>query len=422
MYVAVGPALPMIRTLSPLVAQFLRPLFVLPLLAAACSSGPARPEPDGAIPPDSAAPVDAGDTGTASRDAGDAGDTGDTGTAPDADAGPAGDLWAALSLNLHCLDTGGSAFGTNDARFAAIARGATAEGVRVLLLQEVCTAGTVDALAALEGALEATTGQDWYGSFAFAHVAWEGTPQEADEGVAILADVPLVESRVLEHGAAGSLRRVMLSAGLGGDLAGLRVGTFHLDHADDAARRLQARELATAGLVHGASANVLLGGDLNDREGSAPYQALAAAGYLDAAPALRPSRIDHVFVHRGAGFAAASAALLFDRADERVSDHPGVLVRLRATAGASIGFTMVEVEVDVGAGDRVFVRGDQAPLSWDEGWPAIATPSRLWTFATTEMSRDFEYKALRNDIAWSAGENYRGSPGVTNRATVTSFE
>ncbi|MBW2460209.1 MAG: endonuclease/exonuclease/phosphatase family protein, partial [Deltaproteobacteria bacterium] len=287
------------------------PLFVLVCLAAACSSNLDRPV-------DGGAPTDAGgetDTGSDPGDAGDAGDAGDTGTTMDGGLPRA--PWGAVSLNLHCLETGGTAFTTNEERFAAIADRAVSGGARVLLLQEACNDGAVSALDVLERALEAASGREWHGSFAFAHVAWEGTPQEADEGVAMLADVPLSDVRVLEHGALGSLRRVMLSAALGGDLTGLRVGTFHLDHADEAVRRLQARELAVAGLVHGGSASVLLGGDLNDREGSAAYTALGEAGYVDTSSALRGTRIDHVFVHRGAGIGATSAELVFDGTGER---------------------------------------------------------------------------------------------------------
>lgn len=397
------------------------PLFILAIplvcLAAACSSDPDRPVPDGGVPTDAGAETD---TGSDPDDAGDAGSPGDTGAATD--GGLPGEPWGALSLNLHCLETGGTAFTTNEARFAAIANRAVSGGARVLLLQEACNDGTVSALDALEGALEAASGREWHGSFAFAHVAWEGTPQEADEGVAILADVPLSDARMLEHGAVGSLRRVMLSAALGGNLTGLRVGTFHLDHADEAVRRLQARELAVAGLVHGSSANVLLGGDLNAREGSGAYAALGEAGYVDVSSALGRTRIDHLFLHRGAGIGATSAELIFDGTGERVSDHPGVLIQFGAATGTPALLTTFEIEVDVGAGNRLFVRGDQAPLSWTEGWPAINAGPSLWRFLSTELSGAFEYKVLRNDADWSVGENYRGTAGIANRATTTAFE
>jgi len=398
-------------------------LFILLSLSAACSTGPDRPAPDAGVPTDTGAGTDTGSDPGDAGDAGDAGDTGDLGdTGTTTDAGFPRGPWGALSLNLHCLDTDGTAFATNEARFAAIADRAVSGGARVLLLQEACDDGTVSALDALEGALEAASGREWHGSFAFAHVAWEGTPQEADEGVAILADVTLNDTRVLEHGALGSLRRVMLSAALGGDLTGLRVGAFHLDHADEAVRRLQARELAVAGLVHGDSANVLLGGDLNDREGSAAYAALGEAGYLDTSSALRSTRIDHLFLHRGAGMVATSAELVFDGTGERVSDHPGVLIQFGAATGAPVELTTFDLEVDAGAGNGLFVRGDQAPLSWTEGWPAINAGPSLWRFLSTELSGAFEYKVLRNDADWSVGENYRGTAGVANRATTTAFE
>jgi endonuclease/exonuclease/phosphatase family metal-dependent hydrolase len=340
-----------------------------------------------------------------------------TDVSADADAGTRG--WAVLSLNLHCLETDGTGFADNTARFAAIARDAVENGVRAMLLQEVCDDGTTDALALLESALESESGGDWRSAYAFAHVAWEGTPREADEGVAILADAELEAAMSFTHHAQGSLRRVMLHASLPDALRNLTLTTFHLDHEDAAVRGVQARELATAALLHGGVSNALLAGDLNDLEGSAAHDALLSAGYRDASESLRASRIDHVFIHRGASYDPTSAELLWDGPSDRVSDHPGVLVRLAQSDRSWIEPTVVELEVDAGFGNTVFVRGDQAPLDWDEGWPALNTSASLWRFATTELSGTFEYKALRNDTDWSTGDNFIGSSGVTNRETVS---
>jgi len=369
----------------------------------ACAGDPVRPPSDG---------------GTDASDA-------DTGTGPvdssldapsDTDAGGVEAGFGVLSLNLHCLETDSTRFADNAARFAAIAAEALARGVRVLLLQEVCGG----ALSALEAAFETASSGEWHGAYSFAHVAWEGTARETDEGVGILADVPLADSESFVHLAEGSLRRVVVSAVLGGDLPALRVASFHLDHADDAARLVQARELATVGLLHAGSADVMLGGDLNDRAGAAPHAALLDAGYRDGGDTLPASRIDHVFVHRGASVRALSAELLFE--DDPVSDHPGVLVYLDAATAESAPLTTIEVDADVGLGNALFIRGDQAPLSWDEGWPTINAGAGFWRFATTELSGSFEYKVLRNDVDWSAGENFSGTAGATNSVTVGAFE
>ncbi len=392
-----------------------------PLLVILVACSTQAHETDGGMGSDSA--VDAGPDGHADALTPDVGPDADAGTdAAAPDGGDAGveDGWGVLSLNLHCLKTDRTSFADNAARFDAIAAEVAARGVRVLLLQEVCDDGTENAFDLLSSALADRTGTPWQGGEAFAHLAWVGTPDEAEESVAILADVPVSDLKTHEHHAQGALRRVVLSAELGGDLGGLRVATFHLDHDDDAARLVQARELATAALLHAGSANVLLGGDLNDREGTPPHEALGALGYVDATDPLTPTRIDHIFVQRGASVRAIGAQLLF-RATP-VSDHPGVLVRIEATTPAPVDFTTIDVDADVGFGNALFVRGDQAPLSWDEGLPAINAGSTSWRFATTELTGTFEYKALSNDTLWSTGANFAGTAGAANSETVSAFE
>lgn len=385
----------------------LRALIVL--LFTACTSGDERSRDAG------------GDAG--SHDAGqvDAGSDEDAGGAADggADAGSrdAGALPAlrVLSLNLHCLDVDGTPYSTNAARLAAVAERMVTERVDAALLQEVCDDGTTDALALLESEIETRTSEEWSSVFALAHVAWEGTAMEADEGVAILARGPLSDIETHAHVAQGALRRVTIEATLS---SGLRVASFHLDHEDAASRTRQARELAVMPLVGIAvSANALLGGDLNDREGTAAHAALLEAGFIDATAELRSTRIDHVFVHRGAGFGAVSAELIFTASGERVSDHPGVLVSLDAVAPPAVSITEIVGRVDVGFGRHLTVRGDSEPLSWELGLPLVAIEADDWRWATTELDAPFAYKLLRDDIDWQTGENLAGTPGESHTVT-----
>lgn len=356
-----------------------------------------------------AGPRDADAVDAAARDA----------EGPDAGAGPARDAGApgglvVLSLNLRCLELEGTPYRDHAGRFDAIASACEREAVDALLLQEVCEDGVVDALAALEEALEEVTGEGWSAAAAFAHVAWEGTARQADESVAILARGELGAVTARTHHAQGGLRRATVAANLDG---GLRVVSTHLDFMDAAVRGAQAREVAVAALVDAGSSDVLVGGDLNGRTGGAAWSALADAGFVDAAAALPPDRIDHVLVHRGAAFRGAAARALFDTPEERVSDHPGVLVRLAPAAPAPVTVTRITARVDVGFGRRVTVRGDRAPLSWELGQPLVSLAADRWAFASTEIDGRFRFKLLRDDVDWQSGDDLVADAGDSVEVT-----
>lgn len=154
-----------------------------------------------------------------------------------------------LSQNLHCLKTEGTSFATSAERFAAIAKTVADERVDVVLAQEVCTSAPENARAMLEEACAKATGTPWTSAAAFAHRAWVGTPDEADESVAIFARGALASVRETAHRAQGSLRRVMISATVSTDATKLRVFSIHFDNATATARADQGREAASLALV-----------------------------------------------------------------------------------------------------------------------------------------------------------------------------
>ena len=139
----------------------------------------------------------------------------DTDSDTDTDTGnPMKTDWTLLSLNLHCLKCDGTRFSRNEDRFAFVAALVRDEEVDVIALQEVCKTTTADALAALQRAVEASTGESWSSSWAFAHVGWEGTADEADEGLGLLVRGTLSEPIAHEYLVQAGLRRVLLSAAL----------------------------------------------------------------------------------------------------------------------------------------------------------------------------------------------------------------
>jgi endonuclease/exonuclease/phosphatase family metal-dependent hydrolase len=322
-----------------------------------------------------------------------------------------------LSLNLHCFKLDGTSFATNDARFASIAALVAGEGVGVLLLQEACERPGEKAVDLLRAAVEKSTGATWAGAWAFAHLAWQGTPDESNEGVAVLTRGALSAPEELEYAVQATLRRVALSATLPGALGSLRVTTVHFDVFDAAARRMQGRETAAAALVGSDPGfGAIVGGDFNDVEGSDAHVAFKAMGFLDASAGLEAGGIDHVLIHRAAPFRPSSAKLVFTGA-EAVSDHPGVLVRFEPAKGDAVTTTRIEVAATPGAGHFIAVRGSAAPLSWMIGWPMRQAKPSTWRFATTEQSGSFAFKLLVDDTQWQLGADVAGTAGQDHAVT-----
>lgn len=386
-------------------------LFLAPLVALACATA-SDPEsaPSGSVD---------GGPSTTTPDAGAV-----DGEAPDA-SNPAAPVFTVLSLNLHCLKLDGTAFTAHDPRFRAIAKAAADERVDAILAQEVCKNATLDARVALEGALAEATGARWSSAAAFAHRAWEGTPDAADEHVAIFARGELGAPRTTTHRAQGSLVRVTLGATASSALGATRLYTVHLDHADAVARAAQGREVAALAMNESDEEKVgsdgalpiVVAGDFNARIDAMAPVAMTAFGFVEASGSKGTTRIDHVFVHRGAPFAPSAAIEMFTGASA-VSDHPGVLVRFAKAAPKPVKLTRI---VARGTTANVTVRGDRAPFDWERGWPAFPRRNAEATLVTSELPAGaFTYKFLRDDKDWALGENVAGQ-GERDNASTPSF-
>lgn len=330
-------------------------------------------------------------------------------------AGGAGGSSAAgfsmLSLNLHCLKLEGTAFATNAARFAAIANLAAARDVAVLAVQEACRKPGEDAMAELRGALEQATSAPWSSTWSLAHVAWEGTPDQADEGVGLLVRGALSNEETTTHVVQGALRRVAVSANLPASLHGARVTSVHFEVFEEPARAAQAREMAVKALVDTDPGFLaILAGDFNDVEGSATVGAFPAMGFLDATAGLDPTGIDHVMIHRAAPLRKAASERVF-LGGEAVSDHPGILVRFAPAAGDAVAPTRVRALADVGANHYLTIRGDAPPLSWSVGFPMRLRAPEEHAFVSTEITGAFSFKTLIDDTQWQSGSDVVGAAG-----------
>ncbi|NOU29868.1 MAG: hypothetical protein HOO96_18340 [Polyangiaceae bacterium] len=358
----------------------------------------------------------------------------DGGVEADVSPGLLGGKLTVLTLNLHCLKTEGTVFATNQDRFAAIASAVATEDVDVVLAQEVCSMPGADARTMLTDALGKATGTSWSSVAAFAHRAWEGTPDAADESVAIFSRGALSSPHETVHRVQGPLRRVTLGATVATRMStperaslSVRVYTVHLDYSTPVARGLQAREAAGAAVFEadaervaldlggGAVAlPVLVAGDFNATSADPAPQALRDFGFAETSGSASTQRIDHVFVHRSAPFTREASKVLFEGA-AAVSDHPGVLVRYVASTPVPVKLTRIVARGTFPA--PLSVRGNRAPLSWDQGWPGFPSSAGVALVTSELPAGPFAYKFLRQDTDWALGADVGGSGEADNAAS-----
>lgn len=393
-----------------------------------CSSsdeGDPTVEPDAAGPSDASQDDSTADTPAATAEAADdasldAGADADSetedATMPDAGAGP-----VLLSLNLHCLKVEGTNFTDNTQRLAKVAEIAAAAGVAAIALQEVCENASMKALDVLHAQLEQATGVTWGKAYAHAHTAWEGTADEAQEGLAIVARGPLSDVTTLEYRKQSGLRRVEIGATLAPEAGGYRLWSVHLDYTDPAVRLAQARETAALVLGHAdPSLDVIVAGDFNAQAGSPAVLATESFGFMDLSSPLGGNLIDHVFTHRGSRLRAAETRLAFDGTKEpRVSDHPGVMVQLASVTPTPVTVTRLEAHASLATGDALWLRGSAPSLDWTWGVPAWKVSEGVYRWVGTEIPKGtpFEYKWLRNDEVWQTGANESATGGEDDLAS-----
>jgi endonuclease/exonuclease/phosphatase family metal-dependent hydrolase len=302
-----------------------------------------------------------------------------------------------LSLNLHCLRTDGTAFTNNTERFAAIAALVAKENVNAIAVQEACVRGSESAMKMLSAALESATKTAWSSTWTFAHRAWEGTPDEADEGVGLLLRGTMSGEEAITHRVQTSLTRVAVSA----VVDGVRLYSVHFDHANVDARTMQARELAVRALVDTDPVfGAVIAGDFNARAGADAHAAFTAFGFVDLSSS---GGIDHVVAHRASGITGVGRLVLDGKDGPRVSDHPGVLVALQRGARTVVTTTRITARASLKSDQWLSLRGAE-PLSWTRGWPMRSTPEGF-RVVLTELAGKTEGKVLIDDVSWMTGAN-----------------
>jgi hypothetical protein len=79
----------------------------------------------------------------------------------------------------------------------------------------------------------------------------------------------------------------------------------------------------------------------------------------------------------------------------------------KATAEA---LTTIEVKIDVGFGNAVFLRGQGSGLNWERGVPLACVDGSTWRW-TQKVADPVTFKVLLNDQVWSAGGDLVVAPG-----------
>ena len=79
-----------------------------------------------------------------------------------------------------------------------------------------------------------------------------------------------------------------------------------------------------------------------------------------------------------------------------------------ALAGGA--FTTIEVIVDVGSGNAVFLRGSGGGLKWECGVPLDCVNCTTWRWVGM-LKYPLSFKPLLNDYQWSTGNDFVVYPG-----------
>lgn len=90
-----------------------------------------------------------------------------------------------------------------------------------------------------------------------------------------------------------------------------------------------------------------------------------------------------------------------------------------ASATKAKAATKVVAHVDVGWGNKLFIRGEGPGLNWNQGIEMKNTGPNQWEWTTNAQSGTIELKFLINDQQWNEGQNMQVTRGSTAVAEPT---
>ena len=89
-----------------------------------------------------------------------------------------------------------------------------------------------------------------------------------------------------------------------------------------------------------------------------------------------------------------------------------------ASGKASGPVTIIVAKYDIGLGNSLYIRGEGAGLSWDQGVLMKNNDSDVWVWTTNQIAEGLiAFKFLINDEIWSTGDNMTASAGETTTLT-----
>ncbi len=94
-----------------------------------------------------------------------------------------------------------------------------------------------------------------------------------------------------------------------------------------------------------------------------------------------------------------------------VKEAPTVKACASAPSRAEETVTTIEARIDVGLGNRLFIRGEGNGLSWEKGEPLQCVDGSTWVWSTTCSLDKLVFKLVLNDQVWAQGDNVTAPAG-----------
>ena len=92
------------------------------------------------------------------------------------------------------------------------------------------------------------------------------------------------------------------------------------------------------------------------------------------------------------------------------STSPNAMAKAGRSTASPGPVTTIKAKIDVGFGNILFVRGQGAGLSWEQGVPLTCVDGQTWQWSGKAEDR-LTFKLLLNDSVWAKGEDIVAKPG-----------
>jgi hypothetical protein len=83
---------------------------------------------------------------------------------------------------------------------------------------------------------------------------------------------------------------------------------------------------------------------------------------------------------------------------------------LKSNGNSDTPETVIDVKLDVGFGNSLFLRGQGAGLTWERGVPLACIDGKTWRWSQ-KVKDPVTFKVLINDKVWAAGADLTVTPG-----------